>query len=283
MFNKRILKTTLSDVNIYDKVNFVIYSINTTGLYPFVNIHLCMDYNTATLTFPTYDSETMNITEQLCSQIVKKLFVDYSKYIDNIIYSGYINNDQLYVFYEIDWNTYEAEYIDKHSFLVPTLMDEIINKHCVYNININADVTSFFINNSDLVYLYNDSTTLPIEYPVVTYRLDLKQKIQFIAMFGASKTADGPFGPYYYFKSYPRAIEDYKTELSNPNNNTPKLSYGILRCCVFTENMTLDPVVFIEPDTDIDTLYYNGEYIIKHLTNHLPVTYHYLNYNINNI
>ena len=75
-----------------------------------------------------------------------------------------------------------------------------------------------------------------------------------------------------YFKSYNKAIEDVKTKVLT--DNTSVVLYGILRCCVFTENMTLDPVEFIKPD--VDTLYYNEEYIVKHLTNQLPLTYHYL-------
>jgi hypothetical protein len=275
MFNQKILKTTLSEMNIYDKVNFVIYSINTTGLTPFMTIHLCKDSTTGLINFPTYywndNMVNMNINEETCTQIVNKLFVDYSKYIDNITYSGYINNEQLYVFYEIDWNTYEAEYIDPGSFMFPVVIDEIINKHSVYNINIQPEVTSFFINNPEITYLYTEFNK-PIEYPVVTYKLELKQKIQFIAMFGAGKYADGQFGPYYYFKSYNKVREDVKTKVLN--DNTSVVLYGILRCCIFTENMTVDPVDFIEPHTD--TLYYNEEYIVKNLTNHLPLTYHYL-------
>jgi hypothetical protein len=155
--------------------------------------------------------------------------------------------------------------------MFPVVIDEIINKHSVYNINIQPEVTSFFINNPEITYLYTEFNK-PIEYPVVTYKLELKQKIQFIAMFGAGKYADGQFGPYYYFKSYNKVREDVKTKVLN--DNTSVVLYGILRCCIFTENMTVDPVDFIEPHTD--TLYYNEEYIVKNLTNHLPLTYHYL-------
>lgn len=280
MFNTKILKTTLSDIAIVDKVNLVIYSINTTGLHPFITVHLVNDYNTGLLICPTMPiSENNTITEPECLAVINKLFTNYAKYINSINYSGYINGNQLYVFYEINWTTYEAEYIDDYSLIFPVIMDEIINKHCIYNIHINPDVILFFISNPDIVYLL-DKYNNPIEYPIVAYRSDPTNKIQFIAMFGASKKLDGKFGQYYYFKTYNQLIDDFK----NGRHKDPLIasnSYGILRCGIFTENMTLYPNEFTEPNTH--TLYYQGEYIIKTVDHHIPLTYNYVNYNIHNI
>ena len=280
MFNTKILKTTLSDITIVDKVNLVIYSINTNGLHPFMTVHLVKDYNTGLLNCPTipyYENNT--ITEPECLAVVNKLFTNYAKYINSINYSGYINGNQLYVFYEINWTTYEAEHIDEYSLIFPVIMDEIINKHSIYNIHINPHVILFFISNPDIVYLI-DKYNNPLEYPIVTYRADPTNKIQFIAMFGASKKMDGKFGPYYYFKSYNQLMSDLKTK----RHQDPLIasnSYGILRCGIFSENMTLYPNEFTE--SNINTLYYNGEYIIKTLDHHIPLTYNYVNYNIHNI
>lgn len=268
MFNKNALKPKLSDITIYDKVHFVLYSINSTiTTNPFMILHLCK-CSTGQLIFPVYTNN--NITETECSQFVEMLLFDYKKYIDAICYSGYIHNEQLYVFYEIKWNTYEAEYIDTASSIFPVLVDEILNQHSIYNINIHHEVTTFFVNNQDILYLRGDNN-LPIEYPIVTYRVDVSKKIPFMAMFGASKDLDGEYGPYFYFKSYKRNIEE-------AHNLVEKTKYGILRCAIFTGNMTVHSDDFIE--TNKDTLYIKDSYIIKNLYNHIPLTYHYLNYNI---
>ena len=147
-------------------------------------------------------------------------------------------------------------------------MDEILNKNNIYNVNIHHEVTSFFLNNSDLIYLLSDDN-IKIEYPIVTYRLDNPNKIPFIAMFGVSKDLDGEFGPYFYFKSYKKNME-----YVNNNKIVENKKYGILRCAVFTSNMTIDSNDFI--NNDPDTLYINGEYIIKNVHNHIPLSYNYI-------
>lgn len=286
MFNKHALKTELSDVIMYNNVNFVLYSINNLTTNPFLTIYLCK-CSTGQLVFPIYPYNN-KITETSCTDLVKKLLFDYDKYINDICYSGYINNENLYVFYEIKWNTYEAEYLDISSFIFPVLMDEILNQHCIYNISIHYEVTTFFINQSDIVYLIMEDTKLPIDYPIVTYRLDMYKKIKFMSIFGVSKDLNGEFGPYFYFKSYNSNIEEATKNKrarttttnrvdTNDNESVENIKNGILRCAVFTDNMTLYPDEFIDSDMDMDTLYNKGVYVIKKLQNHIPLTYHYIN------
>jgi len=267
MFNKKILKTEISTMSIYDRVFFVLYSINRSSNKPFLILHLCKDSLSDPIHFPTCSYS--NINESTCKEIVNNLFIHYKQYIDDICYSGYINNDQLYLFYEIKWNTYEAEYLDTNSPIFPVLMDEILNQHRVYNVNIHHEVTAFFINNPDIIYLLSDEN-VNIEYPIVTYKLDEANKIPFISMFGVSKDLDGKFGPYFYFKSYKKNME----YLNNNTNVVENKKYGILRCAVFTDNMTVDQTDFIHNDKE--TLYINGEYIMKNWSNHIPVSYHYI-------
>lgn len=265
MFNKKVLKTDLSNAIIYDKVKFVLYSINNTNINPFMVLYLFKDLSES-INFPIYPCD--NITESSCVEIVNNIFIYYKKYIEDICYSGYITDDhQLYVFYEIKWNTHEAEYIDDNSPIFPVLIDEILNTNSIYNINIHHEVTTFLLNNSDIVYLYSEYN-LPIEYPIVTYNLNVYTKIQFMAMFGVSKDLEGRFGPYFYFKSYKKNIEELNNAIVT---NKP---HGILRCAIFTENITLDATEFIE--TNNDTLYCKDEYIIKNLQNQIPLTYKYI-------
>ena len=126
MFNKKILKTELSTMSIYDRVIFVLYSINRTNSNnPFLILHMCKD-SYETINFPV--GLYSNINETNCKEIVNNLFINYKQYIEDICYSGYKKDEQLYMFYEIKWNTYEAEYIDKNSHIFPILMDVKIIK-----------------------------------------------------------------------------------------------------------------------------------------------------------
>ena len=52
---------------------------------------------------------------------------------------------------------------------------------------------------------------------------------------------------------------------------------GILRCAIFTGNLTVFPDEFIDVEQLNDTLFNKGEYVIKKLENHIPLTYRYIN------
>ena len=65
-------------------------------------------------------------------------------------------NENIYLFFDLSKCKIQIDFLFKTSKIWLCLMDEIVNEASVCNINVCNNVTNFFVNNSDLVFLYDD-------------------------------------------------------------------------------------------------------------------------------
>jgi hypothetical protein len=285
--------STLSVAPSFNKptlVKLVLYTIDNTFAIPFLKFHLVKDCkedlndikdislleerikSSEYLTFPsfTYDPSSFHLFTLYCQGVAESLFEGVT-YISRIEPSGNLydlKSDVCYSFFKITETTTEAEYLNRDVFVWQVLIDEIINTKRVCNIPIDPFVTSFFSEHNEFVYLYDDSnlemSTDPImyEYPVVVYGAVPKKKLEFNAMFGITKNNDTN----YKLSSYETEIQDYIRNENKPN------VFGLLRCVLYVENMTLFQERF--NDEDISTWYMDGTYYFKNYIQHKPISYH---------
>lgn len=290
-------------------VKLVLYTIDKSFAIPFLKFHLVKDCkedfkniqqlavleevikDSEYLTFPSfiYDPSSFHLFTLYAQGIAESLFENLS-YISRIEPSGTLydpKQDTCYSFFKITEKTTEAEYLNRDSFVWEVLIDEIINTNKVCNIPIDPFVTSFFQNNRDFIYLYDDRVVETIEedsngaekeqlelvmyeYPIVVYGAVLKSKLEFNAMFGVEKKRDHNYNYQYKLSSYEKEINDYLSNTEKKND-----TFGLVRCVLYVENMTLlnDKLY----DEDISTYYCDGTYYFKNYTQHKPLSSHYIN------
>ena len=88
------------------------------------------------------------------------------------------------------------------------LASEIINYKHILTFAINNFVTTFFMQHSELVFLYDNNGTV-YETPEIGYYGNYYKKIAAVASLGLSR--QGPsssFGPFYYFSDYTHAMRN---------------------------------------------------------------------------
>jgi hypothetical protein len=126
---------------------------------------------------------------------------NYETFTKHIVFDGfYENNGEMFLFVDITnlmINLYDI-YSDTHVRFV--LVDEILNKKQICDIDIDKKVTDFFNINYDFSLLTN-SLNEPYEIPIVSYIGKQDNMINFTYIFGVTKqNKDAILGPYYYFK-----------------------------------------------------------------------------------
>jgi len=212
------------------------YRVNNTDLYPFLNFLLKNNYETNELVFPSLVST--DVSSDIISKIsktMKSLFYN-TVSDDKYEYKGfYYYKNNIYLFFDftncklIINNTY------KNSIIWPVLIDEIINTKNVCNININSEITQFFNENNDFIFL-KDTNEKMYEIPCVTYVGKEFSKLNFTYVFGMSKPDKNfLFGPYYYFTNFKNAVKQCTEKNSFKKcieKNVGKC--GIVRFVLFT-------------------------------------------------
>ena len=306
--------------------NFYIcgYRVNNSELYPFLNFLLKNDFETNEFLFPSLklNGATLLTKIQNLSNIKSLLNLALYNIIldDKYEFKGlYYYKNNIYLFFDftncklIINNTY------KNSIIWNVLVDEIINTKNVCNIKINQDITNFFNENIDFIFL-KDSNEKIFEIPSVVYVGKEFSKINFTYIFGTSKPDNNfLFGPYYYFTDFKNAV---KQCIGNKNNDKG----GLVRFALFTGltkvilNNISDPIdksdIKKELTSKLNNLYENltqritdyggkwvenynsvyvgdieldnGEkmkntpiYVVKNYEQQIPLSYHFINKNDN--
>jgi len=198
-----------------DTINVFIcaFHINEKGKHPFLQFvmkkfdtHFFEDI----LTMPcfTYFGKGRVIDE--CVSKLDELFVyeKINKQEVNYKYEGYIvEEEELYIFFDVSKLNIETMELCRNDHLWFVLPDEIINYNYVCNFPIHKNVVEFFLKNPDFLIL-EDSSKNHLQSPIIAYRGVHENKLKFMGIFGASKSeVDAIAGPYYYFTTYEKAIE----------------------------------------------------------------------------
>lgn len=223
------------------------YSINNTGLYPFIQYYLFKEYNDI-LSFPSLNiSEFPDIdTENLISFSQCFLYNTYfNENIDkeNDFKGFYYYNSNLYLFFDFTPCNMNICDIYKKSNVWSAIATEIYNSS-ILDMKINDFVCDFFLNNTQLLYLKNKNNET-YELPDIWYCGREENLLNFTYTFGVSKNINGILGSHYYFTNYKNAMiegcwaknkDEKKYGKIITDKNGKYLKGGIVRFAIFTGN-----------------------------------------------
>ena len=206
--------------------------INEVILVPFkVNFNCTKPFNTFLLTKTFMNdlnfsyvnlSHIDNSSELFLSTIYCYLYslfssnndLDVSKYdletfISGIDFKGlYIHDNKTYAFIDLTKVDINVGLVSKDSLYWFALLDEIVNTKQICNIEINDDVSEFFMINQDFIYFKN-SKREQIEIPTVVYTGTHEKNLQFRFIFGnVSRDNNAILSTGFYFTTYNNAFRD---------------------------------------------------------------------------
>ena len=225
--------------NSYNKIYLCCYEVNNKKnlLCPFLQYYLINDVLNENLTFP--DLNLLNIsldTDNLLECAKGYLFMLFN---NNYSLNEYMEfngllyyKEDIYLFFDLSKCKIQIDFLFKGSKIWLCLLDEIVNQKHICNVNISNKVTNFFVNNSDLVFLYDNEDNI-YETPSVCYVGKNWNRLKFTHVFGISKSDNKSIlGPYYYFTDFNNAVEqcDYSEKYDK---------MGVIRFAVFTGVMKI--------------------------------------------
>jgi hypothetical protein len=242
----------------YEKLFLVPYKINLDGPEPFNTILLWNNIKDNNLVFPELNIDFLGIKNisdyNLFTSIIKcylfslNIHDNYENFEKNCNFKGvYLYNNSIYVFIDFTKLDIDVSLIYRDSLSWFVLMDEIVNKKNVCNLNIGKEVTNFFLNNPMFLYFKN-SNYEPIEIPTVVYSGTHEKLLPFNYLFGKSKDdSNSLLGSNYYFTDFTNAVRkggwsnNYDSEFRHGVELTDKDSGkykkgGIIRYAIFLGN-----------------------------------------------
>jgi hypothetical protein len=214
MANQLLVKDSsiISDVDQYSHINLCVYSINTSGKYPFIQYLLTNDgFNNLNLpvlpAYSTFNKDTLqSYSKVFLSGILKT--DNFETFNSQIDFNGFYEfKNTLYLFFDVTKCVLNLDDTYSDSFIRFALIDEIINRRNVCNIPVDNNVFNFFSQNYSFNFIY-DINNEPYEIPIVGYvGKSTPEKLNFVYTFGeSSKNKCALFGPYYYFTDFFNAI-----------------------------------------------------------------------------
>jgi hypothetical protein len=263
---KHILSKDIEIINKsddYNGFNLCVYKINTDGQIPFLQF-LLTNNGCNNLTFPKLPVYTLFNKENIVpySEVYLSGILQtdrFDKFRSDIVFDGFYEyNDSLYLFFDITKCTINVDETYLSNNIRFGIIDEIVNRKNICNIQIDYNTSMFFIKNQSITYLYDEKNN-PYETPVVGFvGKSTEQKVQFVMTFGESaKNKSAIIGPYFYFTSFHYAIrqggwsDDYnpenKYEVVITDENGKYKKGGIVRFALFLgltkyiENAPNDP------------------------------------------
>jgi hypothetical protein len=261
----KLLYTDLDKLLSYfkiDEITLVPFKINFNSIYPFNTFLLVNDFTNNGLNFPYLNvSYTNESSEYLLSTINCYLYsllltvfnselskYDLASFVKTIEFNGiYIHENKVYAFIDLTKLDINTSLINSDSLIWFALIDEIVNKNKICNIEISSEVTNFFLNNNDFIYFKN-SNEEQIEIPTIAYTGTHEKNLHFRYVFGnAHLDNNAILSSGFYFTDYKNSFKqggwsiDYKDEykygeLITENNNGKYNKGGIIRYALFLGN-----------------------------------------------
>lgn len=100
------------------------------------------------------------------SQYIRKYLVN-AEDLNEKCYKGFVESaDNVYLFFDVTDVELTQEFSDNHTNCI---IDELVNKKRVLDLQIDDAASSLFTTNHKLVYVYHDKTHKPIHYPIRVY------------------------------------------------------------------------------------------------------------------
>lgn len=139
------------------------------------------------------------------AQTIETLHITLQKELSGKLKFKGMNIKQQLWFELIDSNV-TIKQVNRNQQYITCLVSEIVNVKYYLNIPIAKDITDFFLDFPEYIYLYNKQN-LPYDIPEVGYYGNYYKKIALIAALGVKReTPKASMGSYYYFAGYKRAL-----------------------------------------------------------------------------
>lgn len=270
-----LLHTDIGNILSNTKINGIIlvpYKINLNCNKPFNTFLLTKNFSNH-LNFPYINMSHVDSNELFMSTIYYYLYslfladknIDTEKYnmesfISLVECKGlYFDNDNVYVFVDLTKIEIIIDELNKQSIVWLVLLDEIVNKMQVCNINIHNDVINFFLTNNDFIYL-RDSEQEIIEIPTVAYIGTHEKMLRFRYIFGnIASDSNALLSTGYYFTNFLNSIrsggwshnyeDEFKYGEKITSENGKYIKGGIVRYALFLGNNLVKQNL---PNDDID-------------------------------
>ena len=202
------------------EIVLVPFKINLNGKHPFNTIML-VNENYQELSFANIYNSFAKIRnkETLFATIncyLYQMFSSYANKNETIIFDEFVKKndfkglyyceDKVYTFIDLTKLTLNIGLVNKDDLYWFVLIDEILNKKKVCNLEIHPNVSNFFMKNNDFIYLRN-SKQEAIEVPSVVYTGTHDKMLYFNYIFGNIALDNNSIvGSGYYFTDYTNAI-----------------------------------------------------------------------------
>lgn len=222
-------------------VHLCIYQVISGNYNPFLNFLMQKNTNhdTVDLSFPSMSLTNsmmfendffLDNTVEYVQLLLMTKFIDVNE--EDIIVNGvYEHGSNTYVFIDVTKCKIDIYDIYAKNHLWFCLIDEIVNSGHICNIKINSNVSDFFIENKDFMFLHDTESGKKYETPVVAYAGKELSKLNFTYIFGVTKADNQSImGPYYYFTNYKNALVQSSTII---NENGKYKKGGIVRFAIF--------------------------------------------------
>jgi len=254
------LLDTTQDVNEFTcNVHICAFYVNTSGKLPFLEFMLQKhsDIFQDIFTFPLFEPKENITIMEYSSKIVDIIYNSYKIISGSYEYKGCIKTENdVYLFYDFSKCSIGIHELYRNNDIWLVTMDEIVNQRHVCNFAIHSDVSLFFMNHPDLLYLRDKSNSI-IETPIIVYKCTSYEKTNFTLYFGESESTNKYLStPHYYFTDYKYAIDTY-LKISQDTTST----FGIIRIVLFLGNMK-----YYTNKGDVEQCQYDSVYIGSDIT-----------------
>ena len=247
----KLIKGTKVFICIYN----VTYKIKETKKNPFLR-YLLYKYPEKSqfsnlMTFPFFTNENKNILKTANNKVFEIL----NKRIKP---KGYLKNtDGLFIFYNNEVDDFIFEKKMKKDNFWWTIMDEICNLKKVLYFKIHDSVTNLFFKHQLLIHLY-DTEGKKFETPIITFKGEHIDLINYIASFGIRPSSRSRFGPFYTSGTYNWAVryagwsryyvkQEFLGKKITDDNGKFKRG-GILRLITFLGNLDEQKIISYNKD-----------------------------------
>lgn len=300
---KNLSKDNNKLLDIDKEVDLCVYCIAKVNIKPFLLFSLFKnDVNGGDLSWPT-----INVKNKPIGDIIKLLKTKIKDSNKSITYEGiykYNKRNQLWFSCEdITDNVLLGKYNDTQFWASSY---EIVNYKKLLTFSINKDVTKFFLENNDFLYLKNNLGVI-YETPLIGYYGNHANCITFVANMGILRAdTTMSFGPHYYYGNYIKAIElsiksdnddrslkvpSYIDDVNLINKQGQFTKGGLMRSAIFSRNIIMpnftnkklfdDDKWTSHGDCVIKSLGNNSEnlqvvYVIKNFEQQYPLEYYYI-------
>ena len=259
------------EINLSDKIHICPYYVNTSGKLPFLEFILKKQDsdNNDMLTFPCfYNTPELPITEY-SNVMLEMIYHSYKLTLGTYEYKGGIKREKnVYLFYDFSSCNIGVHELYRNNDAWLVTMDEIMNHTHVCNFPIDPNVTDFFVDHIELVYL-RDNNNVIIEIPTIGYNGAVAKKVDFMLYFGVTASEQEYLeSPHFYFTDFQHSIKNAKVDYQNEvlKDRYLDAKCGIVRSVLFLGNMK-----FYTNREDAGQSDYDSIYIGNNITNGPPI------------